>query len=127
MGQVFSFHARKLIVVGVAALGATMLVVTAQAAGHALSGAELKRLSGAFQAEWKGHKARVQLNRDGTLVARAGTKVDKGRWQVKGNQLCIAFRVWTRGKYKCGTVRRQGKWYVGLHRDNGEPRLRFRR
>lgn len=127
MGQVFSFRARKLIVVGVAALRAFMWADATQAAGQHVSGAELKRLSGVFRAEWKGRKARVQLNRDGTLVARAGTKVDKGRWQVKGNQLCIAFRVWTRGKYKCGTVRRQGKWYVGLHRDNGEPRLRFRR
>ncbi len=96
-------------------------------AGRALSGAELKRLGGTYKAVWKGHKARVRLNRDGTLIARSGTKVDVGRWQVRGNKLCISFRVWTRGKYKCGTVERQGAWYVGLRRSNGRPRLKFRR
>lgn len=96
-------------------------------AGRVVSGAELKRLSGVFHAEWKGRKARVQLKRDGTLVARSGTKMDVGRWRVEGNQLCVSFRVWTRGKYKCGTVERHGAWYVGLRKKDGTPRLRFRR
>ena len=96
-------------------------------AGRLVSGAELKRISGTFHAIWKGKHARVRVNRDGTLIARSGTRVDVGRWRVKGNRLCVAFRVWTRGKYKCGTVERQGSWYVGLRKKNGEPRLRLRR
>ena len=112
-----------------AALGLWMVAAGTNGAlaGRLLSGAELKRFNGTYHAIWKGKHARVRVNRDGTLVARSGTRVDVGRWRVKGNRLCVAFRVWTRGKYKCGTVERQGRWYVGLRRKNGEPRLKLRR
>ncbi len=99
----------------------------APAMARGVSGAELKRLSGVYQAVWKGRKARVKINRDGTLLARSGNKVDTGRWRVRGNELCVSFRVWTRGKFKCGTVERKGSWYVGLRKANGQPRLKFRR
>jgi len=102
----------------------------AEAKKRYLSGAELKKLQGVYRVIWKGkHKARVQLHPDGRLVARSGTKVDTGRWKVEGNALCVAFRTWTHGRYKCGRVARAADgWYEGMFRSgNGEPRLRFRR
>ena len=109
-----------------------LLLLTATWAGQAtareLSAAELKRLHGVYHAVWKNkYKARVLVRRDGTLLARSGNKVDVGRWQVRGNRLCVAFRVWTRGRFKCGRVERQGRWYVGMRRKDGTPRLRMRR
>ncbi len=97
------------------------------AVARPLSAAELKQLRGVYQATWKGRKARVEVRRDGTLLARSGTKVDIGRWQVRGNELCVSFRVWTRGKFKCGKVERQGRWLVGLRKKDGTPRLKLRR
>jgi len=98
------------------------------AQARAVSGEELKKLSGVYRAIWKEkHKARVQLNPDGTLVARSGTRVDTGRWKVRGNELCVSFNVWTHGKFKCGKVEKKGEWYVGLRKKDGTPRLRFRR
>jgi len=108
--------------------GALLLALSAQGAqARTVSGTELKKLRGVYTAIWKGRKARVKLNADGTLHAVSGTKKDVGRWRVRGNVLCVAFRVWTRGKYKCGTVEKKGAWYVGLRKKNGVPRLKFRR
>ncbi len=98
-----------------------------QAAARALSATELKRLHGVYQAVWKGKKARVRVRRDGTLLARSGTRVDVGRWRVRGNELCVSFRVWTHGRYKCGRLERQGAWMIGLRRKDGRPRLKLRR
>ena len=94
-----------------------------------LSGAELKRLRGVYQFVWKDkYKGRVQLRADGQVLARTDNRVDTGRWKVKGNALCVSFRTWTHGKYKCGAVARAGDgWFIGLFRKNGKPRLRFRR
>ena len=110
-------------------LPALMLIFHASQPAQArqLSAAELKRLHGVYRVIWKNrHKARVQVRRDGTLLARAGNKVDTGRWQVRGKQLCVSFRVWTKGRFKCGAVYRRGGWYVGFFK-NGKPRVKFRR
>ena len=103
-------------------------VATTAHAGRTLTGAELKRLGGVYRAVWKEkHKARVHVRRDGTLLARSGPRTDVGRWKVEGNRLCVAFRVWTKGRYKCGTVERRGRWLVGLRKADGTPRLRLRK
>lgn len=117
--------------------GFVLGIVLALAAGQGLamakqrhlSGAELKKLRGVYHVIWKDkHEAKVQLHADGRIVARSGSKVDTGRWKVKGNALCVAFRTWTHGRFRCGLVARTGDgWFVGMFRDNGEPRLRFRR
>ncbi len=97
-------------------------------AGRLLSGPELRHLAGEYDAVWKEkHRARVLVRRDGTLLARSGPRTDVGRWKVEGNRLCVAFRVWTKGRYKCGTVERKGPWLVGLRKADGTPRLRLRR
>ena len=115
-------------------LGISLVLIVgaggAEAQRQYLSGAELKKLRGVYRVIWKDeHEARVQLHADGRLVARSGTKVDTGRWKVEGNALCVAFRTWTQGKFRCGLVAR-GKdgWYEGMFRErDGTPRLRFRR
>ncbi len=109
-------------------LAALLAAGTVAHAGRALSGQELKRLGGTYQAVWKGkHRARVLIRRDGTLLARSGPRTDVGRWKIEGNRLCVSFRVWTKGRYKCGTVERQGRWLVGLRKADGTPRLRLRK
>ena len=109
-------------------LAGLLLAAVPARAGQVLSGAELRSLVGSYDAVWKEkHKARVHIRRDGTLVARSGPRTDVGRWKVEGNRLCVAFRVWTRGRYKCGTVERRGAWLVGLRNSEGRPRLRLRR
>lgn len=95
-----------------------------------LSAAELKKLRGVYHAIWNNkYKAKVQLFADGRVLARSGTRVDTGRWKVRGNALCVAFRTWTHGRYKCGLVARgRNGWYEGMFRgSDGRPRLRFRR
>ena len=126
-GMIQAMGSRPAMMLAALALWVCLGHVQEALAGRLLSAAELKRLHGTYHAIWKGKHARVRVNRDGTLIARSGTRVDVGRWRVKGNRLCVAFRVWTRGKYRCGTVERQGSWYVGLRRKNGEPRLKLRR
>ncbi len=115
-------------------IGMLMLLVVAllwqqawPAQARMLSGQELRQLHGVYTAIWKGRKARVKVNRDGTLLARTGNKVDTGRWHVRGRELCVSFKVWTRGRYKCGTVERQGRWLVGLRKKDGTPRLKLKR
>ena len=119
---------RKMIV------GITLLLTAVMSAAVAkrqyLSGSELKKLHGVYRVIWKNeHEAKVQLHPDGRILARSGTRVDTGRWKVEGNALCVAFKTWTKGEFKCGLVAR-GKdgWYEGMFRgSNGEPRLRFHR
>ena len=109
-------------------LAALMAGAAPAQAGRPVSGPELRRLSGVYDAVWKEkHKARVLIRKDGTLLARSGPRTDVGRWKVRGRTLCVAFRVWTKGRYKCGTVERKGAWLVGLRNSEGRPRLRLRR
>ncbi len=110
-------------------LSASLLAagITTAEAGHPVPGSALRKLHGVYTAYWKGKKAKVQIFRDGTLRAQYTNKVDVGRWKVKGDVLCVSFRVWTHGKAKCGTVERQGAWLVGLRNSKGVPRLKLRK
>ncbi len=92
-----------------------------------VSGAVLKKMHGIYHAVWKGKKARVQLFSNGTLRAQYSNKIDVGRWSVRGNVLCVSFRVWTHGKSKCGTLQRKGGWLIGLPNSKGVPRLKIRK
>jgi hypothetical protein len=118
---------KKVFIFAICLVAALTAGMASAMAGRPLSGTELRRLSGMYEAIWKGkHKARVLIRRNGTLLARSGPRTDVGRWKVRGNVLCVAFRVWTRGRYKCGTLERQGRWLVGLRKADGTPRLRMR-
>ncbi|WP_038033327.1 hypothetical protein [Thermopetrobacter sp. TC1] len=103
------------------------LSVSAHAKGAPVSAATLKNLRGVYVAIWKGHKAKVKIEPNGTLRAVSDNRFDEGRWTVKGNALCVSFKVWTKGRYKCGRVYRNGRWFEGLYKKDGTPRLRFRR
>ncbi len=103
------------------------LVDSVLARGVPVSGATLRNLHGIYVAVWKGHRARVKIARDGTLRAVSDNRFDEGRWKVEGDVLCVSFKVWTKGRYKCGRVYRNGRWFEGLYRKDGTPRLRFRR
>ncbi len=101
--------------------------MTPALADRPVPGSTLRKLHGVYTAVWKGRKAKVQIFRNGTLRAQYTNKVDVGRWKVKGNVLCVSFRVWTHGKPKCGIVERQGGWLVGLRNSKGVPRLKLRK
>jgi len=101
--------------------------VPAADAGRRVPGSELRKLHGVYTAYWKGRKAKVQIFGNGTLRAQYTNKIDVGRWKVKGDVLCVSFRVWTHGKPKCSTVEREGGWLVGLRNSKGIPRLKLRR
>ncbi len=105
-------------------------VIAALSAGAAeakpVPGSVLRKYArGVHLAYWKGKKARVQLFANGTLRARHSNKVDVGRWSIKGNVMCVTFKVWTHNKPKCGTVEEHGPWLIGLKNSKGVPRLKF--
>ncbi len=118
---------RKLLLSSLAAISLLAPGMREAALSAPVSAAQLRNLAGVRTAYWKGKKARVQIFRNGTLRARQANRVDVGRWHVKGNRLCVSFKVWTHGKYKCGTLEKKGGWYVGLRNSKGVPRLKLSR
>ncbi|HRX37560.1 MAG TPA: hypothetical protein P5337_14305 [Aestuariivirga sp.] len=84
-------------------------------AGDALSNQEILRLApGTFQALVKGKYAvTVTLARDGSAVGRAQGLEDRGRWTVRGDELCIVLPTWTRGRVECSAVVADNGWYRG--------------
>lgn len=98
-------------------------------AGAVLSSGEVRALfPGTFEAVWK-DKSHLRLGADGkgALSGTMGVVTDSGRWWIRGNELCISFRLWTQSTSRCGKVIKDGGWYLGLLRKDGTPRLRFRR
>ena len=67
-----------------------------------------------------GYRLLISAKDDGTMLGRAFGKEDKGMWVIKNEELCIAWRSWTRGKYKCGAITRNGDWFVATNSKNGE-------
>lgn len=84
-------------------------------AGDSLSNQEILRLApGTFQAVVRGKYAvTVTLARDGTVVGRLKGLEDRGRWTVRGDQLCIVLPTWTRGRVECSSVVADNGWYRG--------------
>lgn len=94
-----------------------------------LSASEIRSIfPGTFEGVWGGnHSFQAGIDRDGTLRGHSSGRFDQGRWFIDGNELCIAWDVWTRGNARCGKIYKRGSWYEGMIRNNGEPRLRFRK
>ena len=67
-----------------------------------------------------GYRLLIAAKEDGTMLGRAFGKEDKGKWVVKDEELCISWRSWTRGKYKCGTITQNGEWFVATNTKDGE-------
>ena len=74
----------------------------------------LRLAPGTFQAVVKGkYQLTVTLTRDGSAVGSAKGWIDKGRWTVRDNQLCIVMPTWTRGRVECSAVVADNGWYRG--------------
>lgn len=84
-------------------------------ADEAMSSQQILRLApGTFHAVVKGRwQLVVTLTSDGVVVGKAQGLVDKGRWTVRGDQLCIVMPTWTRGRVECSAVVADSGWYRG--------------
>jgi hypothetical protein len=116
--------------IALALAGAAALAAVGAGAVRAdtLSAAQVRALfPGEFEAVWK-DKRRVVLHADadGTLKGSIGILSDSGRWWLHGSELCISLNSWKVEKTRCGKVVAAGGWYLGLFREDGTPRLRFR-
>ena len=122
-------HHLSLIAAAIAAVVAGLLTSAPPAGAGYLSGVQIKRLfPGRFEAVWKDKfGALVTASAAGTLTGRNRLRTDTGVWKVRGDKLCVSFRVWTADKFKCSRLLADGGWYLGFIRKNGVPRLRFRR
>ena len=120
---------KKTLLVLLAALSIAVLSPSGTAsAGQRLSASELH---GLFRGVLTGYyqetrEIKVQATRAGQLMAWFEGKVDTGTWKVVGNQICVAFKVWTSGKPKCRFVERDGAWYRAV-KANGKSKVKFRR
>jgi hypothetical protein len=121
---------KKLIITFAATMLALSFAGVAQAEQPAgLSADELSMepdaLEGLFPGHYEAHVAGgyrllISAKDDGTMLGRAFGKEDKGVWVIKGEELCIAWRSWTSGKYKCGAITQNGDWFVATNSENGE-------
>jgi len=109
-----------------------MFAATPAQAGARLSNGQLEAL---FPGVMKGTaynkhgkadaKFTAKLRPDGTVTASAGFFSDSGTWYVRGNRLCMKFRLISSGKLKCRLVEAVGPWYHAL-RMNGRLKYRFK-
>ncbi|MEM9472951.1 MAG: hypothetical protein AAGA00_13415 [Pseudomonadota bacterium] len=121
---------KKLIVTFAATMLAFSLAGIAQAEQPADSQAdelsmESEALEGLFPGHYEarvagGYRLLISAKDDGTMLGRAFGKEDKGVWVIKDQELCIAWRSWTRGEYKCGAITQNGDWFVATNSKNGE-------
>jgi hypothetical protein len=93
----------------------SLTLSSAAFAGDAMKGQDIIRLApGTFQAVVKGtYELTVTLTRDGAAIGKAQGLEDRGRWTVRGDQLCIVMPAWTRGRVECSEVVADGSWYRG--------------
>jgi len=113
---------------GLAGLVLLAMTTNAQAANR-LSAAQIKAFfKGTFVGEYGKSKTPfvVHASVSGSLKGQAEGKYDNGRWRIRGNQLCIAWKHWNANKEKCSHVVKIGGWYAAL-KSSGKVKLRVRR
>ena len=112
----------------VATLSALLLMTSHGHAGTRLSAAEIRALApGDYVGTWKAkRKLHLTLNTNGTISGSVDGYRYGGNWYVSGQSLCVAFKIMSVAKAKCGDIRRQGAWLVGYNNKKGEPRIRIR-
>jgi hypothetical protein len=100
----------------------------ASAQAASLRGSQIRAIfPGHFVVAWKGGRNfSVRARSGGQMTAVYSGASLSGRWRVNGNKLCVSVNLWIGTKKRCGTLKRRGKWYVGMFRKNGTPRLKFR-
>lgn len=72
-----------------------------------------------------GYRLLIAAKEDGSMLGRAFGREDKGAWKLEDNKLCVAWRSWTRGKFKCGSIVQNGGWYVATNDKDGD-KMQFR-
>ena len=55
----------------------------------------------------------VTMGKDGELNGLSRGKRDTGRWSIEGNQFCLLWKSWTKGKKGCSTLKRDGDYIKG--------------
>ncbi len=66
---------------------------------------------------------RINASSNGRLSGRMMGEIDYGYWVVSEGRLCVAWDAWTKGKFECSYVQRDGDWFTA---DHGGP-IRFRK
>ena len=72
-----------------------------------------------------GYKLMIAAREDGSMMGRAFGREDRGQWKLEDNRLCVAWRSWTSGKYKCGSIAQHGDWFVATS-ERGDKTMKFR-
>ena len=92
----------------------------------ALPGDAIKQLfPGNFEAEVKGYDMLITGSTDGMLKGKAFHRRDRGRWWVKDDSLCVAWKNWTDGEPVCGAITQEGDWFFSQN-EKGEG-MKFRK
>ena len=109
------------------AVSSVVLAGSAQAEETTLDN---ESISGLFPGHYEarvigGYRMLIAAEEDGSMMGRAFGREDKGHWEVRENELCVAWLSWTRGKYKCGTITQEGDWFVATNGENGNT-MHFR-
>ncbi len=112
----------------VAACLMTLIGTSSATAAQRLSGDQIRALfRGVINGLYKNETVvKAKATRNGDLIAWFEGKVDTGTWKVVNNQVCVAFKVWTSGKFKCRFVERQGNWYLAVN-NKGKSKFRFQK
>jgi hypothetical protein len=98
---------------------------SAHAGPARLNAAAIKQLfPGYFEARVKGYKVTLTGHKNGALKGEAYGRKDEGRWSVKGNALCVSFNDWTKGEAMCGTIVKDGEWFVAAINDGSKMKFR---
>ena len=112
-----------------AAFAAAIAVFSLPAAADDLS-LEPEAIAALFPGHYEarvagGYRLLIAAKEDGSMMGRAFGKEDKGAWKLEDNKLCVAWRSWTRGKFKCGSIVQNGDWYVATNAE-GSDTMQFR-
>lgn len=94
------------VILAVLALGLGAVGAHAAEPGPIGGPATRKMLPGLFEASALGFKFEFTLKRNGAVLGKFGEYSDTGKWDVRGDQLCIALDKWTSGSFKCAAVMR---------------------
>ena len=84
-------------------------------AGVALGAAQLKNMvPGHYKVTLMGVSTMaVTLRSNGTIFGSANGAVDTGHWNLRGNQICIAWNKWLGARSRCSGLMSETGYYQG--------------
>lgn len=81
---------------------------------------------GYYRAEvYGGYTLLIAARANGRLDGKAFGRMDKGKWRIVGDRLCVVWQHWTNGATQCGRIVSADGWYVAYAKDQSEL-LRFK-